>query len=190
MFTKIKILAAAAAVAGGIGVASTGSANALTIQIGFGPGVGPYACNYVYSPGVSRFVVRAKLRARGFRHIRHIRFVRGHRVGLFRCKPGHFVSIAKKGFFTYRVKSTARTGRPYHARRLGGVGPGPFPGVIASPFVVKQKLFFQGYRFIRVVGVRFRFGRRVYVSYARKFGRRFVIYSNVRNGRPFYRRAI
>jgi hypothetical protein len=190
MFTKIKTLAAAAAVAGGLGVATTGSANALTINIGFGPGVGPHACNYMYAPGVSRFVVRAKLRARGFHHIQNIRFVRGHRVGLFRCKPGHFVSFAKKGFFTYRVKSTARSGRPYHARRIGGIGPGPFPGIIASPFVVKQKLFYQGYRFINVVGVRFRFGRRVYVSYARKFGVRFVIYSNVRTGVPFHRRAI
>jgi hypothetical protein len=190
MFTKIKTLAAAAAVAGAMG-ATTGSANALTINIGIGPGSGfsPHACRYVYRPGVSRFAVRAKLRARGFRAIRNIRFVPGHRVGLFRCKPGKFVSVARKGFFNYRVKSTARSGRPYQARRIGGYGPGPFPG-IASPYRVKQKLFFQGYRFINVVGVRFRFGRRVYVSFARKFGRKFVIYSNIRTGRPFYRRVV
>jgi hypothetical protein len=184
MLNKVKILAAAAAVTGSLGT-TTGSANALGINVNFGPN----ACRHVYRPGVSRFTVRHRLRARGFRAIRSIRFVPGHRVGLFRCKPGKFVSIARKGFSTYRVKSTARTGRPYNARRIGGFGPRPFPGVVSS-YQVKQKLFFQGYRFINVVGVRHRFGRRVYVSFARKFGRKFVIYSSIRTGRTLHRRVI
>ncbi len=188
MLNKVKILAAAAALAGSLG-ATSGSANALSINISFGPGigVGPSACRYMYRPGVSRWVVRNRLRARGFRMIRNIRFVRGHRISFFRCKPGKFVSCARRGFSHYRVKSTARTGRPYQVRRIGGFGPGL--GMV-SRFVVKHKLFIRGYRFINVIGVRFRFGRRVYVSFARKFGRRFVVYSSVRTGRPFHRRRI
>ena len=140
----IKSLALAAVAAVSIGAASfSGAANAADVTVSindrsvqavtyYGPGYRP-----IYRPGhrcirpgyiVPRYVVRHKLRIRGFHHIRGIRLVRrpvyvgrpyyGYRpVRFYRCRA-YYVSYAKRGFRWYKVFSSARNGRPYSIRPL------------------------------------------------------------------------
>jgi hypothetical protein len=66
-----------------------------------------------------RRVIRMRLRMQGWRHIRHIRYVRhfGYGYGKKRCS---FVATAKRrfGFGRFRLRGSARTGHVYSVRRL------------------------------------------------------------------------
>ena len=84
-------------------------------------------CSYTYRRIVSRYAVRRGLFARGFYRIRSIRLVRnrvfagypGYRhVGNRRRCRVYYVSIAKRGYRWYRVRSSAYTGRVLFARPL------------------------------------------------------------------------
>lgn len=187
-------------VAGATTTIATPAQADLTIRIGNGIQFVDSRNHCGYVRRVSARVVHYRARQAGFYRIRNTHLVRyNNRYGYRNC--GIYKSYAKRYGRNYTIYSSARTGRVLHTRYAGYVAPTPTYRPVLSAYQVRQRLHFQGYRFVRNMRLHrsymqpasnfgYRSYRHYYTATATRFGRRYKLYVSARNGRVLRRSII